>query len=298
MLQHFPNVHTPVWCLEMWNQTSIAAQFKVSPPMRGQGKVGRGRPPLPMASLSPNLFCLMPAGQWSLYMRKRRKGVHLCVCQVQSNLLTAALGWGRGGTVSKCSCVSGKPQLFSKSDRRSSLLLLGRSGGSRYDSSSSGLASSGRSCEEKKHNIQSGVQIFQIFHLHFFKNTDWFNYQHCFHIFNTGQDSRLTMARACRTPPGCPNCWKKGWRTGRRGDGCWGRAVAAAVAEEAVLVVRAEEARCGVAAAPTGCQGVETHASSAARVRATGHCRQSEVSAERREIVSLWQWLVQDIKSL
>lgn len=37
------------------------------------------------------------------------------------------------------------PQLFSKSDRRSSLLLLGRSGGSRYDSSSSGLASSGRS---------------------------------------------------------------------------------------------------------------------------------------------------------
>lgn len=68
MLQHFPNVHTPVWCLEILNQTSIAAQFKVSPPMRGQGGAGRGgagwgHPPSPMASLSPNLFCLMPAGQ-------------------------------------------------------------------------------------------------------------------------------------------------------------------------------------------------------------------------------------------
>lgn len=42
------------------------------------------------------------------------------------------------------------PQLFSKSDRRSSLLLLGRSGGSRYDNSSSGLASSGRSCKRKE----------------------------------------------------------------------------------------------------------------------------------------------------
>lgn len=50
-----------------------------------------------------------------------------------------------------------------------------------------------------------------------------------------------------------------------------------------MLVVRAEEARCGVAAAPTGCQGVETHVSSAARVRAPGRCRQSEVSAGRGE---------------
>lgn len=76
---------------------------------------------------------------------------------------------GGGGTVSKCSCVSAMPQLFSKSDRRSSLLLLGRSGGSRYDSSSSGLASSGRSCEEERHNIQPAVQIF---HLCFFQNTN------------------------------------------------------------------------------------------------------------------------------
>lgn len=44
--------------------------------------------------------------------------------------------------------VSDLPQLFSKSDRRSSLLLLGRSGGSRYDNSSSGLASSGRRSKE------------------------------------------------------------------------------------------------------------------------------------------------------
>lgn len=34
--------------------------------------------------------------------------------------------------------------------------------------------------------------------------------KHCFQIVNTNGDSRLTMARACRTPPGCPNCWKKG----------------------------------------------------------------------------------------
>lgn len=51
------------------------------------------------------------------------------------------------------------------------------------------------------------------------------------------------------------------------------------VAEEAVLVVRTEEAHCGVAAAPTGCQGAETHVSSAARLRVTGRCCQSEVSA-------------------
>lgn len=36
------------------------------------------------------------------------------------------------------------PQLFSNSERRSSLLLLGRSGGSKYESSSSGFANSGR----------------------------------------------------------------------------------------------------------------------------------------------------------
>ena len=50
-----------------------------------------------------------------------------------------------------------------------------------------------------------------------------------------------------------------------------------------MLVERAEEAHCGVAAAPTGCQGVKTHVSSAARVRATGRCRQSEVSEDRKE---------------
>lgn len=54
--------------------------------------------------------------------------------------------WGLRETAGsqRSSCVSELPQLFSKSDRRSSLLLLGRSGGSRYDNSSSGLASSGR----------------------------------------------------------------------------------------------------------------------------------------------------------
>lgn len=42
-----------------------------------------------------------------------------------------------------------------------------------------------------------------------------------------------------------------------------------------------EEARCGVAAALIGSQGVEMHVSSAAMDRATGHCRQSEVSVGR-----------------
>lgn len=87
------------------------------------------------------------------------------------------------------------------------------------------------------------------------------------------------MAQACPTLLGCPNCWR-GWRSGRRGDGCWGRAAAAA-AEEAELVVTVEEARCGVAAALIGSQGVEMHVSSAAMDRATGHCRQSEVSVGR-----------------
>lgn len=41
--------------------------------------------------------------------------------------------------------TEGGLQLFSKRDRRSSLLLLGRSGGSRYERSSSGFVSSGRS---------------------------------------------------------------------------------------------------------------------------------------------------------
>lgn len=41
--------------------------------------------------------------------------------------------------------AEGGLQLFSKRDRRSSLLLLGRSGGSRYERSSSGFVSSGRS---------------------------------------------------------------------------------------------------------------------------------------------------------
>lgn len=35
--------------------------------------------------------------------------------------------------------------------------------------------------------------------------------------------------------------------------------------------MRAEEAHCGVAAAPIGSQGVETHVSSAAMGHATGH---------------------------
>lgn len=87
------------------------------------------------------------------------------------------------------------------------------------------------------------------------------------------------MAQACPTLLGCPNCWR-GWRPGRCGDGCWGRAAAVA-AEEAELVVTAEEARCGVAAALIGSQGVEMHVSSA-EDHVTGHCRQSEVSVERQ----------------
>lgn len=58
---------------------------------------------------------------------------------------------------------------------------------------------------------------------------------------------------------------------------------AAAAAEEAGLVVgKAEAARCGGAAALIGSQGAERRVSSAATGRATGHCRQSEVTAQRR----------------
>lgn len=44
--------------------------------------------------------------------------------------------------------------------------------------------------------------------------------------------------------------------------------------------MRAEEARCGVAVALTGSQGVETHVSSAAMGHAADHCQQYEVSAK------------------
>lgn len=57
---------------------------------------------------------------------------------------------------------------------------------------------------------------------------------------------------------------------------------AAAVAEEEELVVMAEEARCGVAVALSGSQGVETHVSSAAMGHVTDHCQQDEVSAKTR----------------
>lgn len=45
--------------------------------------------------------------------------------------------------------------------------------------------------------------------------------------------------------------------------------------------MRAEEARCGVAAALIGSQGVETHVNSAAVDHAVGHCQQNEVSVEK-----------------
>lgn len=69
--------------------------------------------------------------------------MHLCVYQVLND------GPGFSGKLQAVRkvYVSDSSQLFSKSDRRSSLLLLGRSGGSRYDNSSSGLASSGSSCK-------------------------------------------------------------------------------------------------------------------------------------------------------
>lgn len=41
--------------------------------------------------------------------------------------------------------------------------------------------------------------------------------------------------------------------------------------------MRAEEARCGVAAALIGSQGVETRVNSAAVDHAVGHCQQNEV---------------------
>lgn len=104
-------------------------------------------------------------------------------------------------------------------------------------------------------------------------------------ILIVSEDLRLRTAQACLTLLGCPNCWR-GWRPGRCEGGCWGRAavvvaVAAAVVEEVELVVRAEEARCGVAAALIGSQGVETRVNSAAVDHAVGHCQQNEVSVEK-----------------
>lgn len=104
------------------------------------------------------------------------------------------------------------------------------------------------------------------------------------------------MARACPTPPGCPNCWR-GWRSGRCEDGCWGQAAAVAaavavVAEGAELAVRAGEARCGVAAALIGSQGAEMHVSSVAVGRASGQGRQNEVSVEGvvKKILKIISW--------
>lgn len=55
----------------------------------------------------------------------------------------------------------------------------------------------------------------------------------------------------------------------------------AVVAEGVELAARAEEVRCGVAAAPIDSQGAETHVSSVAADRAYGQGRQSEVSEKR-----------------
>lgn len=53
-----------------------------------------------------------------------------------------------------------------------------------------------------------------------------------------------------------------------------------AAAEAAVLAVRAEGGRCGVAAALIGSRGAEMDVSSAAVARASAQVRQNEVSVE------------------
>lgn len=63
-------------------------------------------------------------------------------------------------------------------------------------------------------------------------------------------------------------------------------AAAVAVVEEVELVWRAEEARCGVAAALIGSQGAEMRVNSAAMNHVTGRSQQNEVSIkERRKIL-------------
>lgn len=150
MLQHVPNVHTNtcVWRKKRKeNQLSISCtvrRYRNREWVRGRGHSWPLTPPPfhPAVSLCFNFVQSICAGEWKLYKRKKRKGVHLCVYQVLSERGTAGLS-------EKFICVTlNGPQLFSNSDRRSSLLLLGRSGGSRYDNSSSGFASSGRSCEK------------------------------------------------------------------------------------------------------------------------------------------------------
>lgn len=58
------------------------------------------------------------------------------------------LEWLRVCALSVRRTIGKWPQLFSNSERRSSLLLLGRSGGSKYERSSSGFANSGRRSKE------------------------------------------------------------------------------------------------------------------------------------------------------
>lgn len=253
--------HTPVCGVQKKikkNQLSIAAQSKSIAP----------RLPHPAASLSFNLFQSICAGQSKLYKRKKRKGVHLCVYQVRSDhpgfsgtlqavrkvyvCLNCLSCFRRAIEGRRCYCWGG-PE-----DPGTTTAHLG----------SPALEEAVRTKEWHK-TFGQALKWTEII------MQDWL------WTFLLCQDSRLKMAQACPTLLGCPNCWR-GWRPGRRGDGCWGRvAVVAAVAEEAELAVTAGEAHCGVAAALIGSQGVEMHVSSAAMDHATGHCQQSEVSVER-----------------
>lgn len=85
---------------------------------------------------------------------------------VQGSLGDSVCGTDReGGRAGGAAPMEGGGlQLFSKRDRRSSLLLLGRSGGSRYERSSSGFVSSGRSWKrsaEAQVKCQSRGQVAQ-----------------------------------------------------------------------------------------------------------------------------------------
>lgn len=70
-------------------------------------------------------------------------------CRLSTLVLKSVVCTGRGSD-GKCICVVEglTSQLFSKRDSRSSLLLLGRSGGSRYDRTSSEFIRSGSRFKE------------------------------------------------------------------------------------------------------------------------------------------------------
>lgn len=155
-----------------------------------------------MASLSPDLFRFV-----RLYMRKRRKGVHLCVCQVQSSLLTGALGGGVGAQSRNVRACPERLSCFRRATEGRRCYCWEGPEGPGTTAARPGWPALEGAVRRKEPTFSQDFTLpispFSRTHIHP-------TIKRCFQIFTAGQDSRLTMARACRTPPGCPNCWRKG----------------------------------------------------------------------------------------